>query len=174
MITIISGTNRVPSNSIKIAEYYKKLLESHGAESQILDLSKLPERFIFSALYENTGKDPEFNTLTEYIKNSDKFVFIVPEYNNSFPGVLKGFIDGLSYPNTFKNKKGALVGISSGVMGAALALSHLTDILNYLGMNVLAIKPRIPRVENNFKDGVILDPFVASLIENQVTAFLEF
>ncbi len=174
MITIISGTNRVPSNSIKIADYYQKLLKQHGVESQILDLSKLPEKFMFSALYENTGKDPDFNILSDYIKKSDKFVFIVPEYNNSFPGVLKGFIDGLSYPNTFKNKKGALVGISSGVMGGALALSHLTDILNYLGMNVLAIKPRISRVENNFKEGVILDPFVSGLIETQISALIEF
>ena len=76
----------------------------------------------------------------EKIQSCDKFVFVVPEYNGSFPGVFKAFVDGLKYPASFKDKKCALVGISSGTQGGALALSHLTDIFNYLGMNVLALK----------------------------------
>ena len=42
-----------------------------------------------------------------------------------------------------QDKKAALVGISSGVQGAGLALSHLTDIFNYCGMHVLAQKPKL-------------------------------
>lgn len=174
MITIISSTNRVPSRSIVVAEYYKSLLEKLGAKAQILDLSQLPEDFLFSALYGNTGKNAEFNKFTEAIKDSDKFVFIIPEYNGSFPGVLKAFIDGLAYPITFKDKKGALIGISSGVMGGSLALSHFTDILNYLGMHVLAIKPRLPRVEGILKDGEIQDKFLTELLETQAKEFIRF
>jgi len=174
MITIISATNRSQSNSIQIAEYYRNLLQKKGAESQILDLSLLPEDFIFSALYDNVGKNEKFNQLTHVIAKSDKFVFIVPEYNGSFPGVLKAFIDGLSYPNTFKDKKGALVGISAGVMAGALALSHLTDVLNYLGMHVLAIKPRLPRINTLYKEEKIKDPFLADLLESQAEAFIRF
>jgi len=80
---------------------------------------------------------------------TEKFVFIVPEYNGSFPGVLKTFIDGLAFPATFNNKKCALVGISSGVLGAGMALSHLTDIFNYCGMNVLALKPKLANIKDN-------------------------
>ncbi|HEY8400804.1 MAG TPA: NAD(P)H-dependent oxidoreductase [Cytophagaceae bacterium] len=174
MITIISCTNRIPSRSIKVAQYYQNLLHKLGAQSQILDLSQLPPEFLFTALYDNTGKDPAFNKLTDLIKDSDKIVFIVPEYNGSFPGVLKAFIDGLAYPASFKNKKGALVGISSGAMGGSLALSHLTDILNYLGMHVLAIKPRLPRVEGILKDGEIKDEFLKELLETQAREFLQF
>ncbi|MFN3404730.1 MAG: NADPH-dependent FMN reductase [Cytophagaceae bacterium] len=173
-ITIISATNRVPSYSIKIAEYYKLLLENKGAEVNIIDLSNLPPKFIFSALYDNVGKDEEFNKLISSISESNKIIFIVPEYNGSFPGVLKAFLDGLSFPNTLKNKKGALVGISSGVMAGALALSHLTDILNYLGMHVLAIKPRLPRIDKLFVEGKINDEFLTKLINAQIESFLEF
>lgn len=86
------------------------------------------------------------------MRESKKYVFIVPEYNGSFPGVLKAFIDGLEYPGTFKNKKAALVGVSSGVQGAGLALSHLTDILNYCGTHVLALKPKLSRIEANLDE----------------------
>ncbi len=174
MITIISSTNRPHSLSIMVAEYYKNLLSKKGVESQILDLTKLPERFLFTALYENEGKDPEFNKFMDIINKSEKFVFIVPEYNGSFPGILKSFIDGMKFPESFGNKKCALVGISSGVMGGVLALSHLTDILNYLGVHVLAIKPRLPRVQTLFKDGKINDPFIEGLIKTQVESFITF
>jgi chromate reductase, NAD(P)H dehydrogenase (quinone) len=174
MITIISSTNRPYSNSIMVAEYYKKLLSNKGVESQILDLAKLPDKFISTALYDNIGKDPEFNKFIDIINKSEKFIFIVPEYNGSFPGILKAFIDGLDYPGSFENKKCALTGISSGVMGGAFALSHLTDILNYMGMHVLAIKPRIARVQDLFKNGKINDRFIEELIDAQLNSFIIF
>jgi chromate reductase len=174
MITIISGTNRSNSNSIIVAEHYLTILKKKGAVSQILDLSKVPERFLFTALYENSGKDSEFNKFKEIINKSEKIVFIVPEYNGSFPGVLKAFIDGLEFPDSFNNKKCALVGISAGAMGGALALSHLTDILNYLGMHVLAIKPRLPRIESLIKNGGINDAFLSNLLETQAEALIKF
>ena len=174
MITIISGTNRLNSNSIFVAEYYQSLLKKKGAECQILDLRKLPENFLFTALYENADKDPAFNKLKAMINRSEKFVFIVPEYNGSFPGVLKAFIDGLDFPESFENKKCALVGISLGVLAGALALSHLTDILNYLGMHVLALKPRLPRIESLIENGKLNDKFLAELLDVQAGAFIKF
>src|SRR5690606_17840814 len=120
---------------IAIVNLYAELLRKHNEPYQILDLAELPPDFIVSALYSNTGKNEQFNKLASMVANSDKFVFVVPEYNSSYPGVLKAFIDGLSYPNTFKDKKGALIGLSSGMQGSGLALSHLTDVLHYLGMH---------------------------------------
>lgn len=174
MISVIACTNRPNSNSSKIARYYIKLLEDQGVVATLIDLNEMPESYLFSALYHNQGKDVIFNTIKAKIAASEKFVFVVPEYNGSFPGVLKAFIDGLDYPASFKNKKGALLGLSSGVMGGSLALSHLTDILNYLGMHVLASKPRITRVEKTFIDGEINDPFLKDLILLQVKELLNF
>lgn len=174
MITIISCTNRPNSRSISISHYYKLILEKKGAHCQIINLEDLPHDFIFSSLYRKKGKDEKFTKLVDLMRESEKFVFIVPEYNGSFPGVLKSFIDGLEYPSSFQNKKGALVGISSGAMAGALALSHLTDILNYLGMHILAIKPRLPRIEAIFTEGVIADKFLSDLIDTQAQALIDF
>ena len=74
-------------------------LENLGVEATILDLRDLPEDFLVSSLYENAGKNESFNPLRTSMKDSEKFVFIVPEYNGSFPGVLKAFIDGLKFPD---------------------------------------------------------------------------
>lgn len=174
MITIISCTNRKSAVSKVVSEFYQELLSQSGAESKILDLQKVPADFIMSALYENAGKNQAFNQMTQQIESSEKFVFVVPEYNGSFPGVLKAFIDGLSYPNPFKDKKCALVGLSSGVQGGALALSHLTDIFNYVGMHVLALKVRMPGVEKIISNGKVTDDLILELLDMQIKDLLAF
>lgn len=174
MISIIIGTNRANSMSKKIAQYYKTLLDNLEAESQIIDLQELPKDFTFTALYDNAGKNESFNLLRKQLENSEKFVFIVPEYNGSFPGVLKAFIDGLSFPNSLIHKKAALVGISDGVQGGAIALSHLTDIFHYLGLNILAQKVKIPSLQKNFVDGKIKDTLINTLIHQQAELIVKF
>lgn len=174
MITIISCTNRKSSVSKVISEFYQELLSRAGEKSSILDLQDLPADFVLSALYENTGKNQTFNQMTELIINSGKFVFVVPEYNGSFPGVLKAFIDGMAHHVSFKDKKCALVGLSSGVQGGALALSHLTDIFNYLGMHVLALKVRMPGIEKLLTDGRIDDKLILELLDVQIKDLVNF
>jgi chromate reductase len=173
MISIVVGTNRKNSTSKRIAILYKNMLAGRQVDAHIISMEDLPHDFAFSALYEHNGKNEAFNALTDILKLSKKVVFIVPEYNNSFPGVLKTFLDGMEYPNPLRGKWGALVGLSSGVQGAGLALSHLTDILHYLGMNVLATKPRLARIEANFKEESLSNPLYSQLLEQQITELIK-
>jgi len=55
-----------------------------------------------------------------------------------------------------------------------LALSHLTDILHYCGMNVLAQKPKLAKIEANFKEGQFTNELYVTLLQEQVKAFLPF
>ncbi len=150
------------------------MLEARGIAYQILDLAELPSDFTSTALYDNVGKSEAFNKLSDMIATSDKFVFVVPEYNSSFPGVLKAFIDGLAYPNSFRDKKGALVGISSGMQGSGLSLSHLTDILNYLGMHVMPMKPKFAHIENSFDGRKLTNPLYQELLDQHVEQFIKY
>jgi NAD(P)H-dependent FMN reductase len=106
--------------------------------------------------------------------HADKFVFIVPEYNGSFPGVLKTFIDGLGWPNSLTKKKAAIVSISDGSLGGAIASSHLTDIFHYLNCNVLPTLVRIPYMKKNFVEGVIQDDFIKKLMADQAALLADF
>ena len=157
-ITIVAATNRQNSLAAKLATYYATLLEQQGCENQVLALTALPADFTVSALYENMGKNVAFNRLRSIMEAAEKYVFIIPEYNGSFPGVFKAFIDGLQYPTTFQGKKCALVGVSKGPRGGVLAMSHLTDIFHCLQMHVYPLKPTL---------GGIQDSQLATLLANQ-------
>lgn len=154
MITIIVGTNRKDSLSEKVAEGYSKLMELKGIKNQILKLVDLPFEDLSEEMY---AKHPISikNIYQNNVDQVDKFVFIIPEYNGGYPGVLKMFID-VCPPSLFHNKKAALVGISSGQAGNLRGTDQFTNILNYLKVNVLFSKPKLSGVEglidesNNF------------------------
>ena len=173
-LIIIIGTNREEAISPIIAKTYLNLAIEVGITTEIIDLRDLPEDYIATALYSNAGKNEAFNPLREKMKQAKKFLFVVPEYNGSFPGILKTFIDGLEFPDTFRGKKAAMVGVSAGVMGGALAMSHLTDILNYCGTTVLALKPRLTSISSNISDGEITNSFYLELIQQQIKELKEF
>ncbi len=103
MITIISGTNRPNNQSIKLAKLCKKLFTELNKESQILDLQSLPEDFLYSASYGKTNSDFE-KIIETHLIPSQKFVFIIPEYKESFPGVLKFIVDCVN-PEIWHDKK---------------------------------------------------------------------
>lgn len=174
MITIISATNRPKALTKSFSLYYQSLLNEKKIDSQILDLSLLPQDFAFSALYQNAGKNAQFNEFQKVIDQYEKFVFIVPEYNGSFPGVVKTFIDGLRYPDSFQSKKIALIGLSAGVQGGALALSHLTDIFHYLNAEVLGLKVKLSQINQYFKDNQLDNKIYLQFLEQQIARFLVF
>lgn len=174
MIKIILGTNRKNSVSKLIALQYQQILSEKGQASEILELEELPNDFIETALYENNGKNESYNRFHQKVAEGQKFIFIVPEYNGSFPGILKTFIDGMTYPNSFRNKKAALVGLSSGIGGGGIALSHLTDIFHYLGMHVLALKPKLAKIEQNMSDNLLTNKLYIELLQTQAEMLMEF
>jgi NAD(P)H-dependent FMN reductase len=174
MLKIIVATNRKNSVSKIIATLFQEMLSERGAESEILELEHLPIDFIGTALYENNGKNADYNAFHARIAEGSKFVFVVPEYNGSFPGILKTFIDGMTYPNIFMNKKCAMIGISSGIGGGGIAMSHLTDIFHYLGMNVLALKPKLAKIEQNMSGSLLTNKLYTDLLQTQADQLLEF
>lgn len=174
MIVLVSCTNRLNALTKKVTQYYQQLLIAKEQKSQILDLGDLPKDFVYSALYENAGKNESFNDFQKIVDNNEKFVFIVPEYNGSFPGVLKAFIDGLRYPDSFKDKKIALIGISAGMQGSTLALSHLSDILSYLEADVLGLQVKMPFIQNYIQEDNIQHPPYNEFLEKQIDKFIHF
>lgn len=174
MITIVVGTNRKDSVSYKVALHYADVLNEKNTECTILNLKDLPEDYITSALYENVGKNKRFNLIREKMNTSKKFVFVIPEYNGSFPGILKTFLDGLDRSKALTDKKCALVGISAGDQGAGLALSHFTDILNYCGTNVLAYRLRLSKISNSITENKITNELYILKIHKQAQKLIEF
>ncbi|MGY4386346.1 chromate reductase [Pedobacter sp. UYP24] len=150
MLTIISGTNRTGSNTLKVAIYYQKTLSSKGLDAQLLNLEDLPGNLADTDLY---GKrSARFQEIQRLITSTSKFLFIIPEYNGSFPGVLKLFIDACDFPESFYDKKAALVGISSGKYGNIRGIDHFGGVCSYLHLNVLPLRIHIPAIKTEFNE----------------------
>jgi len=174
MITVISSTNRKNSITKKVALQYQEFLQELGEETHFIDLEELPADFISTALYENQGSNEAFNPVRDHMKEAQKYVFIVPEYNGSFPGILKTFLDALEFPGTLKGKKCGMVGLSAGIQGGVMAMSHLTDIFNYLGMHVMAQKPKLMQINGKIQDDKIIDESILKRLKEHARAIIEF
>lgn len=173
MITIIVSTNRSGSYSRRMADLVFKRLSLRNIESGILDLQSLPVDFPYQKM---EGKAlPEFDQeVASKIQNVEKFIFIIPEYNGSFPGILKTFIDSVP-PRFFYHKKAALIGISSGKSGALRALDHFTGVMHYLQVEVLSDKPRFPQIELLLHpSGELQDEESSARLERNLDKFLRF
>lgn len=69
------------------------------------------------------------------IAEADGVLLVTPEYSRSVPGYLKNAIDWASRPqgrNSFDGKPTAVIGTSSGPLGAAIAQQHLKSVLTHL------------------------------------------
>ena len=133
-IVVLSCTNRENSNTLKVSKIYLNLLNQLGAEAHLFDFRDLPRDLAFSESFGNrsAGYDAMLN---EQVRPFQKFVLVVPEYNGSFPGILKSFLDSL-HPRDWNNKKVCLVGVADGRAGNLRGMEHLTGILHYLKMHV--------------------------------------
>ena len=145
MITIISGTNRSNSNSLKVAKLCNEILEEKGIASQVYSLDSLSNDFLFSEMYQDHSENFK-NTITKYILLVDKIIFVVPEYHGSYSGALKVFLDAIS-SDDIMDKKTMLVGVASGHAGGIRPLGHLTDVLHHLRAEVFSRKPKLSYID---------------------------
>ncbi|HMO40454.1 MAG TPA: NAD(P)H-dependent oxidoreductase [Saprospiraceae bacterium] len=180
MITIISGTNRKNSECLRFARKYAEILQAKTDEPvQVLALEDIPHDWFYNGMYEDDGQSSSLAQLQDaYMLPAQKFVYVMPEYNGSFPGVVKLFIDACSvrqYKATFKNKKAALVGVATGRAGNLRGLEHFTGVLNHVGTVVLPNRLPISRIEHLVDaDGDISDPGTLRSIEKQAEELLHF
>lgn len=173
LITIISATNRPDSNTEKVANYYLSALKSKGIDVQLFSLKDLPESVLQTDLY-GKRSDGFQKIIDTYIDKQSKFIFITPEYNGSFAGILKVFLDAIP-PRMWTENKACLVGVSTGRAGNLRGMEHLTNILNYLKINVYHNKLPISRVDTLMDvQRNLTDADTLKVIDMQLDGFLKF
>jgi chromate reductase len=174
MITIIAGTNRPASLTLKFATIYKELLEKNASEVKLLSLADIPATVFLSGIYDHHSKPDDLKQLQEeYFIRAKKFVFILPEYNGSLPGILKLLIDSLDPKISFKGKRASLVGVANGRAGNLRGLDHLSSILMHMQVTVLPYLLPVSRVqaefdENGFKETTL------KVVEEHIRRTIEF
>ena len=166
MYTIISGTNRPGSHSEKVAREYKRLLSDKNIDAIVFDLKNI------DVLEKNDDYSELENNL---IVPATKFIFIIPEYNGSFPGVLKAMIDISDIKNAWWWKKALLVGVSTGRAGNLRGMDHFTAVLQYMNVFVHPNKLPISVIDKVMdEDGVICNKSTLQAINKQLDEFIKF
>lgn len=166
MYTIISGTNRIKSNTLRVAQQYQSILASKGITANLLSLVDL----------DVSERNKSIVALEESLLiPSEKFIFIAPEYNGSIPGVLKSLIDNSDTERDWWGKKALITGVSSGRAGNLRGMDHLVGVLQYVKMIVHPNKLPIS-VINKLLDsqGFISDAATLWAINSQVDEFIAF
>ena len=165
MYTIISGTNRPNSKTLKVARVYQRILLQKDVRANLLSLEGL-NVLVRNPAYEAIESDVLIPT--------DRFIFISPEYNGSIPGVLKALFDISDIEKCWWGKHALLTGVSTGRAGNLRGMEHLTGILHYLKMKVHHNKLPISVVNTLLSpDGEIHDESTLEAINIQLDEFLE-
>lgn len=172
MITLLSGTNRPGSNTRLITGILADFYTQAGIPCRILDLADLPPEIFNPASY--AEKPAAFAPFAEAILGSDGVVIVTPEYNGSFPGVLKYFVDMLPFPESFENRPVCFVGLAAGMWGALRSVEQLQVILGYRNAHVYPARVFIPGVGKVLKDGQLTDTALLKRLEDQATGFAGF
>lgn len=173
MITVISCTNRPQSNTIKVAKHYVQLMEEQGVSPKFLSFEDLPHDIAFSELFRRRTDNFQ-QLLNEFIISAQKFVFIAPEYNGSYPGILKVFLDAVP-PELNRGKKAALIGTAGGRAGNLRGMDHLTDVLHYLHIHVHPNKLPISGITNLLdEEGRIKDEYTIGVLEKHVKDVINY
>ena len=124
MILLLTQSSNTGANYL-LAQDCKKLIEHFGKQAEIKNF------------------DDEIN-----IEDYESFFMIVPEWNRSIPYTLKSLIDNSGWPTKFNNKDIYLIGSSGGIGGNMIGISHLTDILDYIGAHVRTPKIYIEHIKD--------------------------
>ncbi|MEO1022352.1 MAG: NADPH-dependent FMN reductase [Bacteroidota bacterium] len=171
-IKIISSTDRPNSMASRISSYVQGLYEKEGAKAEVISLEDFPLQDVVGGRY---GADiPSVTKFRDPILNADGLVFVIPEYNGGFPGILKIFVDYLPFPGAFEKLPMSFIGEASGAFGALRAVEQFQMIANY--RNALQFPERvfIQRVNKEFGEDGLKNEFTQKLLLDQVRGFVDF
>lgn len=180
MISVFSASNRADNKTFPFASaYYNILRELTNDKVQLLDFRQLPSEFLHDMMYDSENQSPIIKNIhNQYLASTNKWVFFIPEYNGSFPGILKLFIDACSVNNlkdSFYGKKAAFVGIADGRSGNVKGMDHFTSVMNHIGTVVYPYKLPVSQISKLMDTELnITDQFTLTLFERHAKAFLEF
>jgi NAD(P)H-dependent FMN reductase len=173
MITLISGTNRPDSNTFKVTRLIEGLYEKIGVPTHFVDLQSLPIDLLLPASY--ATKPASFAPFERSILDAAGLVVVTPEYNGSFPGVLKLFIDHLKFPESFEKRPVCFVGLAAGMWGALRSVEQLQMIFGYRNAHLFPGRIFLPGIGGLLNEqGQLTDAELVGRLERQAREFVGF
>jgi NAD(P)H-dependent FMN reductase len=150
-IPVILGTTRKGRMSVHAARFMvEQIQKREGVVTSLIDIAEL------NLPVDDAGeaiKDPRFATAME---QADAIVIVSPEYNHSFPGLLKHVLD--SCLKEYIHKAAGVVGVSAGIFAGSRVIEQFQPILRELGLVSIFWDVNFGRIEKVFDaKGQLLD-----------------
>jgi NAD(P)H-dependent FMN reductase len=173
MIVVIAGTNRPRSNTLKVARLVESIVRECGEEVTLVDLSRLPPELFSPSSY--ATRPAGFRPFQDAVLEASGIVTVVPEYNGSYPGVLKYFIDMLQFPESLVGKPAAFVGLSSGRWGGLRAVEQLSMVFQYRNAHLYGRRVFLPAIGTLLdEDDRLCDPDALDRLDGAARGFVDF
>ncbi|HJU60431.1 MAG TPA: NAD(P)H-dependent oxidoreductase [Candidatus Binatia bacterium] len=126
-IPVILGTTRKGRMSANAARFMVGQIEKRdGIKTELIDISELPMPV------DDAGEAIKDPTFSEKMAMADALVIVTPEYNHSFPGLLKHVLD--SCLKEYIHKAAGIVGVSAGPFGGVRAIQDFLPVIRELGL----------------------------------------
>lgn len=169
---IVAGTNRPGSYTLALAKIVQNVYKELSEDVEIIDLAQVP--LSTSGVINYGGPHPApLKKYIDCVDTSSGLIMICPEYNGSYPGILKLFIDHWSYPKSFEKRPVCYVGLG-GRFGGLRPVEHLQQVFGY--RNALNFPERVflMGITNILKNGELLDGTAMNLLKQQAKGFQGF
>ncbi len=138
-LLVFAGSTRINSWNRKLAHAAAAMARAAGAEVTHLELADFDVP-MYNADLEAKGTPADVLRLKQLAFDHPAWIICTPEYNASYPALLKNTLDWISSPvkadpawqDGFKSSRGKVVGMlsaSPGALGGLRAQSHLVPLL---------------------------------------------
>jgi len=126
-LLVVLGTSRQGRASENVARYvFEQASQRSDLTTELIDIRNI--RLSIDDAGEAI-KDAEFSAT---VTRADGLILVVPEYNHSFPGLLKHVLD--TNLEEYIHKAAGVCGVSAGPFGGARMIQSLLPVLRELGL----------------------------------------
>src|SRR5437762_8948158 len=126
-LPVIIGTPRQGRLTEPAANFvFGEVSKRTDIETELIDIRKIP------VARDDDGEALKDGKFSATVKRADGLILVVPEYNHSFPGLLKHVLD--TNLKEYSHKAVGVCGVSAGPFGGARMIESLLPVLRELGL----------------------------------------
>ena len=126
-LPVILGTPRQGRLTEPAAKFVFGEVSKRGdIETELIDIRKIP------LAMDDAGEALKDSWFSATVARADGLILVAPEYNHSFPGLLKHVLD--TNLKEYVHKAVGVCGVSAGPFGGARMIESLVPVLRELGL----------------------------------------
>lgn len=169
-ITLVLGTARTDNNSAAVAAVLRDRLETKEVALRYVAVGDIVTDAQTQASWEAEPSLAQ-QTWRDIVADTDTLVFVIPEYNHSFPGEWKLLIDMLAVKE-YSGKRVFVASVSSGAFAGVRMMEQLLPVFVYLELHVQPVRLHVGSVGALVKNGILNDEQFDQRVEAFVTSIV--